>query len=94
MDVRSRGNCVSESIVNAEEWTAKTGLPAKIAIFKTDVAKNRDHSQAYGIDKGKYVPLTRHHSDGVLRKWTPHFPMEPYRYVELEDFIAEQEKVE
>ena len=92
-DVRSRNNCVSESIINAEEWIATTGRPAKIAVF--NVSKGRDHSQALGLDSDGYWKfLTRHHSDGVLRRWQRHFDSEPYRYLELNDWIKEQEQVE
>lgn len=91
-DVRGRGNCVSNSIVNAEEWIAKTGRPVKIAVF--NVSPGIDHSQALGLDEDGYWKfLTRHHSDGVLRKWQRHFDIEPYRYLELNDWIKEQEQV-
>ena len=91
-DVRDRKNCVSESIINAEEWQEKTGRPVKIAVF--NVSKGLDHSQALGLDDDGYWKfLTRHHSDGLLRKWTRHYDKEPYRYLELNDWISEQEKV-
>ena len=94
-DVRGRNNCVSESIINAEEWIKTTGRPAKIAVFKVDEKNNVDHAQALGLDSdGDWVFLTRHHSDGILRRWDRHFDVEPYRYVEVEDFIKEQELVE
>lgn len=92
-DVRNRGNCVSESIINAEEWQTSTGRPAKIAVFK--VSPNVDHSQALGLDEDGYWKfLTRHHSDGVLRKWVRHFNSEPYRYLNLQEWIKEQELVD
>ena len=89
---RDRGNCVSESIVNAEEWKATTG-PVMIAVM--NLKPGLDHSQALGLDSDGYWKfLTRHHSDGKLRRWERHFDVEPYRYLTLEDWITEQEKVE
>jgi len=92
MDVRSRNNCVSESIINAEEWQSRYGH-AVIAI--SNIRQGVDHAQALGRDSiGDYKWLTRHHSDGILRRWDRHFDVEPYRYVEIEDFIKEQEGIE
>lgn len=92
MDVRNRGNCVSESIINAEEFTAKTGRPAMIAVF--NVRPGYDHAQAIGLNgDGDWRFLTRHKSDGKLREWNRHYDKEPYRYVPLDDFVTEQELV-
>jgi hypothetical protein len=93
-ELRSRNNCVSESILNAEKWVELTGRPARIAVSKIDVVKNKDHSQAQGQEAdGSWTYLTTHKDDGVLRRWQAHFDVEPYRYLNLEDWIEEQEKV-
>ena len=89
---RLRGNCVSEAIINAEEWRTTTGA-VKIAV--SNIREGVDHAQALGLDSDGYWKfLTRHHSDGILRRWTRHFDVEPYRYVDVKKFIEEQEKVE
>jgi hypothetical protein len=92
-DPRIRGNCVSESIINAEEWIRTTGREAQIII--SNIEPGIDHAQAIGKDwHGGWVYLTRHESDGMLRRWHRHFPAKPYRYVDVETFVREQEKIE
>ena len=92
--VRDRNNCVSESIMNAEKWIELTGRPAKIAVSKIDKEKNIDHSQAMGQEEdGSWTYLTAHHSDGLLRRWQKHYDKEPYRYLDVDEFVKEQEKI-
>jgi hypothetical protein len=91
-DPRLRNNCVSESITNAEEWTQKTGRDARIAIF--EIGQSVDHAQAMGQEPdGSWTYLTRHHNDGLLRRWQRHFELPIKRLVGVDIFIKEQEGI-
>jgi hypothetical protein len=90
-ELRSRNNCVSESILNAEKWVELTGRPARIAVSKIDKEKDIDHSQAMGQEAdGTWTYLTAHKNDGVLRRWTKHFDAEPYRYSTANSVVKEK----
>lgn len=88
--------CVPESIENAKNWTTQTGQPVKIAI--SNISPGKDHAQAVAFDSGKMIPLTAHNFDAVLNRmkpepWDWHYPdKKPYRFVEVDDFMKEQEK--
>ncbi len=88
--------CVPESIANAKNWLARTGQPVKIAISK--ISDNIDHAQAVAFDGDKMTPLTAHEWDEKYKyfkpiPWSWHFPdKKPYRFIEVDEFLKEQEK--
>lgn len=91
-----RSDCVKESIENARLWQALTGQPVKIAI--SNIGEGLDHAQAVAIQGEKSIPLTAHDWDmkrntPKVQPWDWHYPdKKPYRYVDVLDFMKEQEK--
>jgi len=85
-------NCVTNSIRDGWTYELKTGLQSRIAI--SHIEKGIDHAQAQGrLSNGSWAYLTSHKSDGLLRLWEKHFLQEPYRYLTLDEFIIEQNKI-
>jgi len=88
-------NCVNKSIYDAKTYEAMTGMTVKIAVSKIlkDKDNDVDHAQAIGMDGDSMIPLTSHNEDGKVRKWNWHYPdKEPYRYIEVDEFIKEQKQ--
>jgi len=82
--------CVPQSIGNAWAFGALRKVPVRIAIYR--IKKGTDHAQAEAKIKGKWTPLTLNWDNGpVVEVWKKHYPdLEPYRHVELEQWIEEQ----
>ena len=85
-------NCVSSAIFCADAWKRTTGEKVRIAV--THRAPGIDHVQAQADHRGEWTYLTNSwNQDGqIVQPWTSHFGDEPYRYVELMDFIEEQRR--
>ena len=82
------GYCVPESIYSAWTWENKTKQPVRIAV--SHISKGVDHAQAKGWTGSAWIYLTS--LNGVVRPWKRHFDAEPYRYVELDEWIQEQKQ--
>jgi hypothetical protein len=90
--VWKKGNCVSDSIYGAERWGLKHDVPVRVAISKVSKDPDVDHAQAQALIGGKWEWLTV--QDGRVSIYKQHFPVEPYRYAGLVDFMREQEGIE
>jgi hypothetical protein len=90
----ARPHCVPNSILCAWTWGAIKKDPVRISVTK--IGNGIDHSQAQACVNGEWTPLTElWNADGGYLEvvlWKPHFPQEPYRYLTLQDWIAEQIK--
>ena len=82
--------CVPQAICCAWSWQAKYRTETRMAVQK--IKPNVDHVQAQGLIDGVWTPLVMHWTDKgpVVRPGKPHFDILPYRYVSLEDWIADQ----
>ena len=83
--------CVSESIFCAWTWRIKQGDEVRIAVSHID--KVTDHAQAEALLEGVWTPLTTVHDTSIglmVSRWTRHFTVEPYRYLKLDEWVAEQ----
>lgn len=74
-------------------WTARCkGLPVRMAV--TEITHYVDHVQAEAQIEGTWVPLTNLWNGQMgqtVETWTRHYPdKEPYNYLTLEEFTAEQ----
>jgi len=90
--------CVPSAIHDAWVWEIKKGDAVRLAttkIKKTDI-EDIDHVQAQAYIDGKWIYLTSHNApDGrkIVTTWENHYPdKEPYKYTNLDDYIAEQRK--
>ena len=82
--------CVPSSVFTATTWAMKTGNPVRIAVQNID--KGVDHSQAEALIDGQWTPLTEIW-DGksmAVKPYQRHYPVEPYRYLNLNDWLKEQ----
>lgn len=86
--------CVPNSIYCAWTWGNVKAQNVRIAV--QNIKPGVDHSQAEAFIDGKWFPLTEQWDAqaGFMKiiPWERHFPQEPYRYVELSDWIKEQFK--
>lgn len=84
--------CVPNSILCAWTWGALKHDQVRIAV--TRVSEGTDHSQAEALIDGTWTPLTElwNQEKGRMEivPWTRHFPVEPYRYLTLREWIDEQ----
>ena len=85
--------CISNAIRDAWTYEIKTGRYSRIAEYQTDTP-GRNHSQAQGWTGDKWIWLTTHNSDGILREWVRHYDQgdEPV-YYRLDDFIAKHARI-
>jgi len=89
-------HCVYKALYDANEWKKETGEDTLVAISKikkTD-KEDIDHAQAVVVRGDKFIPLTSHNNEnGKVREWDWHYPdNQPYRYVPVDEFVAEQGK--
>ena len=82
--------CVPSSMFTATTWAMKTGNPVRIAI--QNLEKGKDHSQAEAMINGKWTPLTEYWNGEsmAVQPYQRHYPIEPYRYLGLSEWMAEQ----
>jgi len=92
--------CVPNAFRDAWTWEIRTKRAARIAVTKISEGDglykiDKNHVQAEGqLPDGSWVPLTTHNADGGnLRTYTRHFPIEPYKYMTLDEFIEEQQMI-
>ena len=85
-------HCVINAIYCA--WTWGTFRKDEVRIAVQNIASGVDHAQAEAKINGEWTTLTEiwtgKHTE--VRPWTRHYPQEPYRYVGLKDWIAENYK--
>lgn len=83
-------HCVPISILSA--WTAENkGHDTRIAI--SNLGPGLDHAQAEALIDGKWTPLTVSWDAklGIMvTTWGKHFDAEPYKYWDLDSFVADQ----
>ena len=83
--------CVPNSILSAWTWGAKNKTPVRIAVQK--IEEGKDHSQAEALINDKWTPLTEVWNQKGYMEIMPHkrhYDVEPYRYLDLKDWIDEQ----
>ena|SRR3990170_2107719 len=84
--------CVPESIFCAWVWRLRTKDEVRIAV--SNIGVGMDHAQAESAPEGIWTPMTTIHDPRiglmVSRWWPRHFPVEPYRYLTLDEWIKEQ----
>ena len=87
---KAQPHCVVNAMANAWTWGTFQKTPVRIAV--QSIGEGVDHSQAEALIDGNWTPLTEiwNGKSMEVRPWTRHYPQEPYRYVGLEDWIAEQ----
>jgi len=85
-------NCVWLSVLCAATWGIYRKDDVRIAVQR--IGAGVDHSQAQARINGVWTPLTEQWTGQHLEivPWQRHYPIEPYRYVSLEDWISEQIK--
>ena len=90
LDRNPQPHCVINAIYCA--WTWGTFKQDKVRIAVTKIDPRTDHSQAQALIDGKWTPLTEQWTGDHMEivPWTRHYPQEPYRYLYLKDWIAEQ----
>ena len=82
--------CVPQSLSCAWAWTIKYRQEVRIAVM--NLRNGVDHAQAQCLDDGEWKPLVMFWTKQgpVVRIGHPHFDVEPYRYLTLPEWIAEQ----
>lgn len=91
MDRQFMPNCVDMSILCASA-AQRAGHRCLIAV--SHLKDGVDHAQAVAEIDGEWVhltPLWDQEKGLVVKTWPRHFDREHYRFVELEDWIKEQE---
>jgi hypothetical protein len=85
-------NCVPLSIMNAWTWEQQRGEEVRIAV--THIKPGIDHAQAQAKIKGMWTFLTELWTGRHLEVVPAHnhFPVMPYRYMGLDEWIQEQRK--
>jgi len=83
-------HCVINAIYCA--WTWGTFKQDRVRIAVTKIDPRTDHSQAQALINNVWTPLTEQWTGSHMEivPWTRHYPQEPYRYLYLKDWIAEQ----
>ena len=82
--------CVPAAIAAAWAWQVGQKTEARMAV--THIRQGVDHVQAQGLVDGEWKPLVIVNTDKglVTRPGKAHFPVEPYRYVSLEEWVDDQ----
>lgn len=84
-------NCVASAIFCAWGWRIATGEKVRLAMTHREIGV--DHVQAQAFHRNEWTYLTNgwNEQDGqIIEPSKSHFGDEPFRYVKLLDFIAEQ----
>lgn len=85
--MEARPSCVPLSIQAAWTWGMTHKHPVRIAA--QHISPGIDHAQAEALIDGKWIPLTQVGISTIIPH-KRHFPVEPYRYMSLDEFIREQ----
>ena len=82
--------CVPAAIAAAWAWQVGQKTESRMAV--TNIRKGVDHVQAQGLVDGEWQYLVIVNTAGGLmaRVGKPHFDIEPYRYVGLEEWVDDQ----
>ena len=82
--------CVPQSIACAWSFMAKHKTEGRIAV--QHISEHSDHSQAQCLIDGEWTPLIMYWTKQgpAVRPGHRHFPVEPYRYLTLREWIDEQ----
>ncbi len=83
-------HCVVNAILCA--WTWGTFQKDEVRIAVSHISPGIDHAQAEAKIKGTWTPLTEYWNGQHLEiiPFSLHYPVEPYRYLKLREWINEQ----
>ena len=82
--------CVPQSIACAWAWTVKYRQEVRMAV--QSIREGVDHVQAQALINDTWEPLVMFWTKQgpVVRPGKRHFPIEPYRYLTLKEWVDDQ----
>ena len=92
-EVKIQPNCVDLAFMRARTYGRVKNVPTRIAVNRIPGSKD-DHAQAQAKIEGTWTPLTEVWKGDHLEiiPYKRHYDVEPYRYVELWEWVVENFK--